>query len=185
MATEPHYYSHVPVLKGLAKLLEIRRVLELGSGHFSTGTFLDRECFPNLELLCTVENDWNWYGQIREKYGDDPRFCSVCYGGDMVGAVRIVWKGTTVKVPVPNYDLIFIDDSVKPNERAATIREVVQRYNRRHTVVVIHDFETPAYQKAAKSIPSQYVYSNPPLPSTGVLWDKASLTVKEIERVLS
>src|ERR1044071_885749 len=43
------YATHIPILIGLARLREIRRVLEFGCGRYSTLTFLKASAFPHLE----------------------------------------------------------------------------------------------------------------------------------------
>src|SRR5439155_25567212 len=42
------YATHLPILVGLSQSLKVKRVLELGSGMYSTLTFLDSNLFPEL-----------------------------------------------------------------------------------------------------------------------------------------
>jgi predicted O-methyltransferase YrrM len=66
---ENDYATHVPILIGLARMREIKNVLEFGCGHYSTLTFLNRAAFPHLVKLHSIENDSSWSETIRELPG--------------------------------------------------------------------------------------------------------------------
>ena len=68
------YATHIPILIGLARLREVRSVLEFGCGHFSTLTFLNRSAFPHLESLLSIENDDSWAATIEQAAKHDPRW---------------------------------------------------------------------------------------------------------------
>src|SRR5215217_6843162 len=68
------YATHVPILIGLARLREIKSVLEFGCGYYSTLTFLNRGAFPHLERLQSVENDVTWAETIHEAAKSDERW---------------------------------------------------------------------------------------------------------------
>src|SRR5215212_3358405 len=65
------YATHVPILIGLARLREIKTVLEFGCGHYSTLTFLNRSAFPDLEKLQSIENDDTWAATVQKAASDD------------------------------------------------------------------------------------------------------------------
>src|SRR6185295_2581550 len=65
------YATHIPILIGLARLREIRSVLEFGCGNYSTLTFLNRFAFPQLERLHSIENDDSWASTMQEAAKDD------------------------------------------------------------------------------------------------------------------
>src|SRR2546430_4650839 len=67
------YATHIPVLVAIARVWRIDSVLELGSGHYSSRTFLDRSCFPDLKRLVSWENDRNWFEDMKPVIGTDPR----------------------------------------------------------------------------------------------------------------
>ncbi len=60
----------MPVLLGLAHLINVTRVLELGAGQFSTPLFLNRYVFPNLTILHSLENDLLWATRITKAIRD-------------------------------------------------------------------------------------------------------------------
>jgi len=65
------YGTHIPILKALAKAIEIRSVIEFGAGRFSTPLFLDRAAFPLLERLVSIETDKTWAAEAFS--AGDPR----------------------------------------------------------------------------------------------------------------
>ena len=136
------YATHVPILIGLARLREIRNVLEFGCGHYSTLTFLNRSAFPHLERLHSVENDDSWASTIEEAAKDDPRWT--------LQRVNAEVSESIADLDLESFDLILIDDSKTSAQRAATIRAIA-RMQPQHPWIVIHDFEVEEYRRAASS----------------------------------
>ncbi len=68
------YATHVPILVALSQLLNVRHVLEMGCGQYSTLTFLDTSIFPELVSLHSIENDHAWAEKITTLVNGDPRF---------------------------------------------------------------------------------------------------------------
>src|SRR5262245_54771374 len=95
------YATHIPILIGLARLREIRSVLEFGCGHYSTLTFLNRFAFPDLERLHSIENDDAWALAIQEAAKNDPRWSLEVVNGEISDAIP----------DLESFDLILIDDS--------------------------------------------------------------------------
>src|SRR5688500_12640303 len=81
------YATHVPILIGLARIREIRNVLEFGCGYYSTFTCLNASAFPHLERLQSVENDGAWAETIRESAQDDERWSLKLVDGEIANAV--------------------------------------------------------------------------------------------------
>ena len=162
--------THVPVLVGLARLLNVGRVIEYGCGEYSTLTFLHRSAFPGLVKLLSLENDAEWFARIASRVGDDPRVEMISVSGPMCAAAS--------GVEISGYDLVFLDDSTTVAERADTIREVTAR-PADSTVVVIHDYEMAEYQQAVGGFTNRYRFDclNP---NTGVLWNNAPVTESEL-----
>jgi predicted O-methyltransferase YrrM len=154
------YATHLPVLLGLAKWTPIRSVLELGSGIYSTPTFLNRNTFPELETLDSFETDNEWARKISGIVTADPRASLHVVKGAMAAAVD--------QLQLDNYDLIFVDDSTDARDRVRTIA-ALQKQNPRKAVVVIHDFELPQYRSAARRFPHRHSFRafNP---ETGIVW---------------
>jgi predicted O-methyltransferase YrrM len=144
----------------------VRRVLEFGSGSYSTHTFLDRAAFPDLTQIDSFETDPVWLDELKGTADGDPRLRMHLIEGPMASAVP--------RIALDQYDLIFIDDSTDELSRATTIGEVAARAGR-SSVVVIHDFETGSYRKAASRFPRRFAFTalNP---NTGVCWSAARLS---------
>jgi precorrin-6B methylase 2 len=151
------YATHVPILIGLARLREIRSVLEFGCGYYSTLTFLNRAAFPHLERLQSVENDASWAETIHEAAKSDERW-----------TLKLIRREIAEAVPdLEAFDLILIDDSKTSAQRSATIRAVAGKQPQRPWVV-IHDFEIEDYRRAAAGFKQRHIFKafNP---ETGVL----------------
>ena len=56
--------SHIPILRTIAKKHKIERVLELGIGKYSTALFNDKEEFPDLIELVSVEDNPEWVTKV-------------------------------------------------------------------------------------------------------------------------
>jgi len=165
------YATHLPILIGLGRLMKIRQVLELGSGLHSSPCFLDRRVFPDLLQWHAIENDFHWGEQVANLIGSDGRAKITFVDQPIQSAVR--------EMDFSAYDLIFIDDSGDSDQRAATIREIAGRCPQ-STVVVIHDWEIPAYRQAARSLPQRFSFEafNP---STGVAWLPPALDPRQLK----
>jgi hypothetical protein len=164
------YATHVPVLIGLSRLLNVRRVVEYGCGQYSTLTFLNRLAFPRLVELRSLENDAEWFEKMAKDVGNDPRAEMIWVNGPMSSVVPSVEMG--------GCDLVFLDDSANADERAATIQSVAAK--RMHsTVVVIHDYETLEYRRAARAFTNRFNF-NSLNPNTGVLWNNAPVDLNAL-----
>ena len=153
--------THVPILTALAKEFKPRRVLDFGSGLFSTPLFLDRTVFTELEYLQSIENDPAWHMAVGDRVGGDLRFDYRLVDGEIAPV--------TIDIDVPSFDLIFLDDSRSARERFATIRAVAPRVSR-SAVAVVHDFEEPDYQLALMAFDHQF-FVDRWNPSCGVCWN--------------
>jgi hypothetical protein len=61
------FATHIPILIGIARILPIRHVLELGCGTYSTLTFLNRTALPDLIGLDSLETDLAWAERLRRR----------------------------------------------------------------------------------------------------------------------
>ncbi len=170
------YATHVPVLIGLARMREIRSVLELGCGHYSTLTFLNRVAFPHLERLHSIENDAAWATALREEVKHDDRWTLNLVNGEISENLKAL--------DLESFDLLLIDDSQTSVQRIATIRTVAARQPQ-HPWIAIHDFEFADYQQAASGFRHRFrfrAYN----PETGLLWNNANRPVnpKSLARLL-
>lgn len=167
------YATHVPILIGLARLREIRSVLEFGCGYYSTLTFLNRLAFPRLERLQSVENDESWAQTLSEVAKNDDRWVLNLVDGEIAESISAL--------DLEAFDLILIDDSKNSAQRAATIRAVATRRPQRPWIV-IHDFEVEEYQHAARDFAHRHIFKayNP---YSGLVCNQMS-NVKSLGRVL-
>ena len=172
------YATHVPILIGLARLREIRNVLEFGCGYYSTLTFLNRAAFPHLERLQSVENDASWAETIHEAAKRDERW-----------TLKLIRREIADSVPdLESFDLVLIDDSKTSTQRSATIRAVAAKQPQRPWIV-IHDFEVGEYRRAAADFKHRHTFKafNP---ETGVLsnrpahWKSLDRTIKAKARAI-
>ena len=164
------YATHIPILVGLARLREVRSVLEFGCGRYSTLTFLNRSAFPDLERLHSVENDDSWAATLQETVKDD-RWTLQLVKGEIADSVA----------DLEAFDLILIDDSKTSLQRAATIRAVARKQPQ-HPLIVIHDFEVEEYREAATGFKHRHrfrAYN----PETGVVGNQVA-EWKVLERVI-
>jgi hypothetical protein len=165
------YATHIPILIGLARLREIRSVLEFGCGHYSTLTFLNRSAFPHLQQLHSIENDNAWAATIQEAAKHDDRWTLRLINGEISDSVP----------DIESFDLILIDDSKTSAQRAATIRAIAAKQPQLPWIV-IHDFEVDEYRDAASAFKYRHrfrAYN----PETGVVGNRVD-DWKPIERVI-
>jgi len=129
MLNDP-YGTHVPVLQAMGKLLNPRRVLEFGTGFYSTLTFLNRDYYAGLKVLHAVESDPNWVKHIRQ-FSDDKRLRYVEHPATLV-----------------DYDMVFVDNGQTEDERVVVLRALMA--GDVTCPVIIHDSERQAYRNAVQ-----------------------------------
>jgi len=149
------------VLVAVATLFDVTRVLELGAGHYSTPAFLNREAFPSLTHLDSLEDDPRWAEEIAAQFSSDSRLHLKVVDRGMAGAAS--------QAASEEYDLIFIDNAVALPERVATISAVAAEHGRRE-LVLIHDFEYKEYRQAASPFSHRYAF-DAFLPQVGAVWN--------------
>src|ERR1043165_8497902 len=81
------YATHIPILIGLARLREIRSVLEFGCGNYSTLTFLNAAAFQHLDRLDSIENDDSWAATIQNAAAADQRWALNLVDGEIAESV--------------------------------------------------------------------------------------------------
>lgn len=139
--------THLPLLRAIGEVLPVRRVLEFGSGFYSTLTFLDRSLFPQLEQVVSFETDEQWQNVVKGWAAGDGRL-DLRFTSDMPTEAR--------RVDLSGVDLVLVDNGPDSTVRAATIKAAAQRTTGR-TVMVVHDFEFAPYQAAASALKPQFV----------------------------
>jgi len=167
------YATHIPILIGLARIRQIRSVLEFGCGRYSTLTFLNRTAFPHLERLHSIENDDSWAATIQQIAQEDRRWSLQLAEGEI--------SETVSNLDLESFDLILIDDSKTSAQRAATIRAVGLKQPERPWIV-IHDFEVEEYRRAASGFRYRHCF-RAYNPETGVVANQA-VDWKSLKRIV-
>ena len=143
--------SHLPVLIGIGMKSRIRRVLEIGSGPYSTPLFLNLEVFPDLTELVSVEPNAEWAQKARSYGRRDSR-------------INLMYDQP---VDRSRFDLIFIDGS-DVTGRIETLRQLSAQPSFTG-LIVIHDSEVPLYSAEFTRFP-QLLDIDAYEPSTAILW---------------
>jgi len=172
--SENDYATHVPILIGLARMREIRSVLEFGCGRYSTLTFLNKAAFPHLVKLHSIENDISWGETMNEMAKHDERWTLRLVPGDIAPFVS--------ELDLESFDLILIDDSKTSAERAATICAVAEKQPQR-PLIAIHDFEVGDYQQAATRFRRRYKF-RAYTPKTGLISNTA-VDIRRLKRLVN
>ena len=150
------YASHTTVLAAVARETPVRRVIEFGGGHHSTRLFLNRQVFPDLVELTTVETSPEWAARIRS--------------GDKRHSLLTVGRAALTAGLCPQYDLVLVDDSDSMTARIETLRAVSGC--RPSGLVVVHDFEHLEYREAITF--DHVAESRRYTPWTAVAWNEGS-----------
>lgn len=171
------YATHLPILVGIGSVLQVKRILEFGSGFYSTLTFLNRLAFPDVVLVESIESDAEWMSRISVAAKGDPRL-QIRYIPEPIERVLS-------ELPLDTYDLVLVDSSTEANRRASLIQELAERNDLRG-MVAIHDFEVSQYRGAAKNFRNlvDYTAYNP---CTGILWqteDEPTRALRQMSKVI-
>jgi predicted O-methyltransferase YrrM len=162
-----HVGSHIPVLDLIKRLSSVRKVLEFGSGIYSTNKLLELPC---LESLISYEDSKPWFDKMARV--KDDRF-KLVFEVDLLSVAR--------SIQLDEFDLIFIDccdatcDS-KP-ERASVIEAIARR--KPQAVVIVHDFddELEMFPWAIENFDNTLAYHKF-WPTTGILWNQIEGSAK-------
>jgi predicted O-methyltransferase YrrM len=157
MMTEDPYASHIPFLTSIGS--GITTVLELGPGRYSTALFLNREAFPKVTRVLSIEHNQEWASRVHGLYVADPRWTLV--------VIMEPLEDYLATLQLDDFDLIFVDHSATWEARTLTIKWLVDNVGR--SKVVIHDFEYPSYVEAAAGFPNRIVDTDH-TPNTAMVW---------------
>jgi len=120
------YDSHRPLLIETGRVFghRIKRIMELGSGFYSSSVFLDRTHFPNVESFISYETERKWYKTVSE----------VLSGAIEEGRLdyRLYNKFEEVDVSLTG-DLLFVD-GVKRHRK-----QILARMHNNFDLIICHD----------------------------------------------
>lgn len=142
--------SHVPVLTLIPKYFHITRVLDIGSGSMSTPLFLNKNIYPDLKDLVSVEENKEWFIKTNRLFGADEKLTLL----------------TSTPAALYNYDLIFVDGPQNIEKRIRTIGYVMREVIK--PIIVVHDIENKLYKKQVNKDYNEYLFSFIKSPATGV-----------------
>lgn len=149
--SEQPYATHIPVLVGVAATCLPERLVEFGSGNFSTLTFLDETVFPSLRRIESYENDLSWMQHIDAKLAGNPRVACQFFDGRMRDAV----SGANVAAA----DLIFVDVSPSGWERRHTLMAVARNCGKR-PIIIVHDYDLPGVRVACRKFEHRFSFTS-------------------------
>jgi len=151
--------SHLPFLSELGCIRHgIASILELGPGLHSTPLFLNREFYPHVTRILSVEHNPDWADIVRSKCPDERLEIAV-------HPEPIEPYLETLDLEL--FDMIFVDNSDTCVRRVETIEYLGGRIAT--PLVVIHDFQAEFYQDAAHAFPNRIVDKRRPI-YTGLVW---------------
>lgn len=163
--------SHLVVLAALARLLPIKRVLEFGSGEWSTPFFLNKKAFPDLEYLESYETSLEWFDHVLAHVKDDQRV-SLAYSGNLIEKIA--------SIDLTKFDLCLIDS--EGSTRGQVINTIASRcpYN---LIVVIHDYENSNHKVTTSGV-REFVVTQVAGPHTCLVWKDERLHSSFCDRLL-
>jgi hypothetical protein len=171
--SEQPYATHLPVLVGVAAACRPERLVEFGSGDFSTLAFVDESVFPSLLQIESYENDLHWMRHMEAMLANTRRVTCRFVDGRMRDAVPGANLGAA--------DLIFIDDSKSAWERAYTVRQVA-RLCGEGPITIVHDYELPAIRVACRKFEHRFAFPHF-TPQSCALWNGNSCRKAWLENV--
>jgi len=168
------FSSHVPLLRAVSAVIRPASILETGSGFYSTALFLNRDAFPYLTRLTSVENLPAWHQQVAGSIRDERHHYCLHQG-----AIALWVKEHADLSP----DLAFVDDSKTGPERMETIKEIAGMSW--PCPVVIHDYQYKGYQRVGRAaFDKEFIYVPPNgLPQTGMLWRGDAVTDAQLQEI--
>jgi predicted O-methyltransferase YrrM len=158
-SNEP-YATHVPILVGVAAAFRPESIIELGSGDFSTASFLDEAAFPSIRRVDSYENNREWFEQVRQKLPSSGRVNLHFVEGEMYKAVCAANPAAA--------DMIFIDDSPTARARVPTVEEVARSCGTQ-PLVILHDNDLRRLRFATRKFEHR-VSINTFNPQCSVMW---------------
>lgn len=142
-----HCASHLPVLALAARVAPIRKVVEFGSGRFSTRAFLDRRLFPDLESLTSYEDDEKWAQRARELVSPDTRW-ALRPVSDTGASARLIYAGG-----VSGADLVLVDNGRDRASKRGVLVEALFRTDFAG-LVLLHDADDKMNRNALSVFPN-------------------------------
>jgi hypothetical protein len=153
------------------------KILEFGSGLYSTLTFLNRFACPEVRDVDSIETDPKWMCKISSAANGDSRL--------RMHLVEEPIEAVLPNLALDDYDLILVDSSTEAKRRASLLQALAGRKSL-NALVAIHDFEVALYRAAAQPFRNR-VECTAYNPSTGILWQsdpRRATTIRGILRII-
>jgi len=103
--------NHIPVLRSVAGKIKIKKIIEIGTGVFSLGTFLNKKYFPDLRNVYSYETSNFWMEYMNTKFKDSRWKLKLI--GENANAIDIAKSVSPV-------DMVFVDGTHNHRLRALT-----------------------------------------------------------------
>lgn len=131
-AAFPDYGSHIPVLRAIGRHLNggARKIVEYGSGKYSTPVFVDREWYEHAESVTSYESDPEWMETVQRLVNDERHTSYLTPMDRMADNIE------------PDADVVLIDCDYSHDEdnRFQARCDLIRAYEQHeHPVVVVHD----------------------------------------------
>lgn len=173
------YSSHQPLLISVAKAMKIKKIVEFGSGLFSTKLFLDTNHFPHLQSLISFEDNPEWFAKmVTEVIPQEIMHKTHLYksvGGNKKCRLCCCSEEDALLLS-DGYraDLVFVDGSSPRwrNPTAVHAKKIAP-------LIVMHDVENSRYSEAVNAFKYRFLYKQR-VPYTALLSD--TIEVKELLR---
>lgn len=156
--------SHIPLLRAISKFLNVKSVIEFGSGIYSLRTFLDKKYFPLLEKIYSYETNKDWINYIKSTFDDCRLETTLINEYSDINRIYVPGKA----------DIVFLDGP--SSQRNA----IIEKRKNLSDVFILHDCDIPLHKEKLRKFRYKFVYS-PPLGfrHTAILSDK--INVAEIK----
>lgn len=145
----PPYGSHMNALKAIGRSFKIGSVLEFGAGIYSTPIFLNRDYYPNLEQIVSLENDLSWIDKLKNQIKDNRLRLQYCHLETMAEVVG----------QVSDADLYFVDCALCKDLESYEFElrvKIIEKLIHKNGIIVTHDSDFDKYKERLDRMPFKY-----------------------------
>lgn len=147
--TVEEFATHIPIMTELIKKFNIKKVLEIGPGYYSTGLLSD---ICN-EVISIEISDNLWFDEISSKFSSN----KVKVVSALDNSAQKAFDYIEANHKGEKFDMIFIDGDVESRWKCANF---AQNYS---DIIMIHDTEDHVYRWDKVELQDQWVWNKIPL----------------------
>lgn len=131
------YRTHLPVLNHILSTCSVKRVIEFGPGDYSTPLFV-QQC----EMVQCIEmQSEQWYNKVKQSNANKDNFSIIC-SLSATGFYNLEY--------IDRVDLVFVDGHGESRP------EVINFFNNKSPIIVVHDTEDSSYGWARIKLDPSY-----------------------------